>query len=128
MPRLPATAGVIEGGGAMPQYMMVYKGDATDMADMSEEDAGTVMAKWATWMEEVGPALSDVGTPFGPAASIVDDGTTGTPTSLTGYSIVEAPDMDAAQSLTNGHPYLSEGKGDYAIDVFELMPVPFQEE
>jgi hypothetical protein len=68
-----------------------------------------------------------VGSPFGPGASVVDDGSTGAAAHLTGYSIVEAADLAAAQSLTDGHPYLSEGKGDFAIDVFELMPVPFQE-
>jgi hypothetical protein len=26
--------------------------------------------------------------------------------------------------LANGHPYLSEGKGDFAIDLYELLPVP----
>ena len=46
----------------MTQFMMVYKGEATDMADMSEEEGAAVMAKWATWMEKVGPALSDIGT------------------------------------------------------------------
>lgn len=111
----------------MPQYMMVYKGEATDVADMAEEEASMVMAKWAEWMERTGPALSDVGTPFGLASSLVDDGSQGTAVSLTGYSIVEAPDMDTAQSLANGHPYLSEGKGDFAIDIYEMMPVPFQE-
>jgi hypothetical protein len=111
----------------MTQFMMVYKGEATDMADMSEEEGAAVMAKWGTWMEKVGPALSDVGTPFGPASSLVDDGTSGTALSLTGYSIVEADDMNSARALADGHPYLSEGKGDYAIDIFELMPVPFQE-
>ena len=111
----------------MTQFMMVYKGEATDMADMSEEEGAAVMAKWATWMGKVGPALSDVGTPFGPASSLVDDGTSGTALSLTGYSIVQADDMDSARALADGHPYLSEGKGDYAIDIFELMPVPFQE-
>jgi hypothetical protein len=35
--------------------------------------------------------------------------------------------MNSARALADGHPYLSEGKGDYAIDIFELMPVPFQE-
>ncbi len=111
----------------MTQFMMVYKGEATDMADMSEEEGAAVMAKWATWMEKVGPALRDVGTPFGPGSSLVDDGTSGTALSLTGYSIVEADDMDSARALADGHPYLSEGKGDYAIDIFELMPVPFEE-
>ena len=112
----------------MPRFMMVYKGEATDVADMTEEQAGEVFAKWAAWMEKVGPALSDVGTPFGPSVSMVDDGTVGQAASLTGFSIVEADSLDAAQGLANGHPYLSEGKGDYAIDIFEMMPVPFQED
>lgn len=108
----------------MPHFMLVYKGDATDMADMSEEQSAEVMAKWGAWMEKVGPALKDVGAPFGPGASIVDDGTTGAPMAATGYTIVEADSLQAAMGLADGHPYLSEGKGDYAIDIFELMPVP----
>ena len=36
--------------------------------------------------------------------------------------------MSAAQTLAEGHPYLSEGKGNFAIDLYELMPVPFEEE
>lgn len=110
----------------MPQFMLVYRGEATDMSEMTEEEASAVMAKWSAWMEKVGTALSDVGSPFGPGASLVDDGTSGTPASLTGYSIVQADDLDAAQQLAVGHPYLSEGKGDYAIDLFELMPVPLE--
>lgn len=108
----------------MPKFMMVYKGDATDMADMSEEEASAVTAKWGVWMEKVGPALTDLGTPFGPGTSVVDDGSSGSAVSLTGYSIVEATDMAAARGLADGHPYLSDGAGDYAIDIYELMPVP----
>ncbi len=108
----------------MPKFMMVYKGEATDMADMSEEEGAAVMAKWGVWMEKVGSALSDIGTPFGPGSSVVDDGSSGTALSLTGYSIVEASDMAAAEALADGHPYLSEGKGDFAVDIFEMMPVP----
>lgn len=111
----------------MSKFMMIYKGEATDMADMTEEQAADVMAKWAAWMERVGPALSDVGTPFGPGTSVVDDGSTGTPLSLTGYSIVEAADLAAATALADGHPYLSEGKGNYALKIYELMPVPFED-
>ena len=110
----------------MAQFMMVYKGEATDMADMTPEEGQAVMAKWAAWMDRVGPALTDVGTPFGPGRSVVDDGSVGAPAALTGYSIVEAADLDAAQELTVGHPYLSDGSGNYAIDLYELMPVPFE--
>ena len=108
----------------MPKYIMLYRGEATDMADMSEEQAQEVMAKWATWIGGVGPALSDIGSPFGPGTSQVDDGSSGTALSLTGYSIVEATDLAGAEALTAGHPYLSDSKGDYAIDVYELLPVP----
>lgn len=111
----------------MPKYIMIYKGEATDTADMTEEQAADVMAKWGAWMEKVGPALADVGTPFGPGTSVVDDGSTGTPVSLSGYSIVEAADLAGATALADGHPYLSEGSGHYAIEIFEMMPVPFQD-
>jgi len=111
----------------MPKFMMVYKGEATDMADMTPEQGAEVMAKWGTWIEKVGPALSDVGTPFAPGESLVDDGTTGTAILASGYSIVEAADMGGAQALTVGHPYLSEGKGDFAIDIFEMLPVPMDD-
>ena len=35
----------------MAKYMMVYKGEATDMSDMTEEEANAVMAKWGAWMQ-----------------------------------------------------------------------------
>lgn len=28
----------------------------------------------------------------------------------------------------DGHPYLSEGNGNCSIELFELMPVPFQQD
>ncbi|MFV1963722.1 MAG: hypothetical protein ACC658_18120, partial [Acidimicrobiia bacterium] len=85
----------------MAKYMMIYKGEATDMADMSEEEGAAVMAKWGAWMEKVGPALADVGTPFGPGGSIVDDGSSGPAIGLTGYSIVEADSLAHASALTD---------------------------
>jgi hypothetical protein len=106
--------------------MMVYKGEATDMSKMTQEEVQDVMAKWAVWIQEVGPALVDVGTPFGPGFSLVDDGTSGTAIPLNGYSIVEARNAETAKALAAGHPYLVEGKGDYAIDIYEMMPVPIE--
>jgi hypothetical protein len=108
----------------MSQYILVYKGEATDMSDMTPEQGAEVMAKWGVWMQNVGSALTDIGSPFGPASSVVDDGSAGTPASLTGYSIVEATDMAGARALCDTHPYLSDGDGNFAIDIYELMPVP----
>ncbi len=108
----------------MAKFILIYKGPATDMADMTEEQSKEVMAKWGAWMEKVGGALADVGSPFGPGASVVDDGSSRNAADLTGYSIVEAADMNAAKAFTDGHPFLSEGKGNFSIEVYELLPVP----
>lgn len=111
----------------MPNYMMIYKGEATDMSDLTPEQVAAVVAKWEEWMGRVGTALVDVGSPFGTGASLIDDGSSGIAGSLTGYSIVAADDMAGAEALADGHPYLSDGTGDFAIDIYELMPVPFEE-
>ena len=111
----------------MAKFMMIYKGEATDMSTFTEEEVARVMAAWGEWMQNVGPALVDVGTPFGPGTSVVDDGSTGTAVSLNGYSIVEADDMAGAQVFADNHPFLSEGKGNFAVDVYELMPVPMMD-
>jgi hypothetical protein len=58
--------------------------------------------------------------------AVIDDGKSGEALSLSGYSIVEARDLAEAATLTEGHHFLSEGLGSYAIDLFELMPVPFE--
>jgi YCII-related domain len=110
----------------MARYMMIYRGEATDLSNMSEDEAAAVLGKWQTWMEKVGPALVDVGSPFGEGAAVIDDGSSEPASTLSGYSIVEAADLAEATLLADGHPFLSEGLGSYAIDLFELMPVPFE--
>ncbi|MBT8213440.1 MAG: hypothetical protein KJN71_09865, partial [Acidimicrobiia bacterium] len=67
----------------MPKYMMIYKGEATDMSDMTEEQQAEVMTKWGAWMGKVGDALADIGTPFGPGTSVVDDGSSATADAMT---------------------------------------------
>lgn len=110
----------------MSRYMLIYNGKATDPSQMSPEDAAKVMEGWRTWMGTVGPALVDVGTPFGQGASVVDDGSSADAIELSGYSIVEAGSLAEARDLAGSHPFLSEGKGNYAVEVYEMLPVPFQ--
>ncbi len=109
----------------MTKLIMVYKGEVTPMDEMTEEQGKAVMDAWGAWMGKVGDGLVDVGSPFGGGASVSDDGSEGTAADLTGYSIVEAADLAAAKAMTGGHPYFSEGKGNYSIEIFELLPVPF---
>ena len=115
------------GGTHVTNYIMIYKGEETGTADMTEEQAGEVMAKWGAWMAEVGSSLIDIGSPFGEGISVVDDGSTAVPVSLSGYSIIEAEDLDAAKRLSSGHPYLSAETGEFSIEIFEMTPVPFED-
>jgi hypothetical protein len=110
----------------MPKYMLIYRGEATDLSQMSEEEAGAVLGKWQSWIGKVGPALSDIGSPFGGGSSVVDDGTSRQALSLSGYSIIEADGLSEAAALADGHPFLAEGLGNYSIDLFEMLPVPFE--
>jgi hypothetical protein len=108
----------------MSRYIYLYKGPATPMDEFTAEQTAEQTRLWGEWMARVGPALTDVGAPFGAGLALADDGTNPTPTDLTGYSIVEAESLDAARGLLHEHPFLAEGKGRFSIEVFELVPVP----
>jgi hypothetical protein len=109
------------GGDAMSRFILLYRGDATPPDAMSPEEGQAEMERWMAWMERCGAAMLDMGAPFGDRASVVDDATSGSPAPLNGYTIVEADSVEGARELTRDHPFLAEGKGDFAIDVFELV-------
>ena len=107
----------------MARFIMVYRGPATPMEEMTPEMGAEQMRAWGLWMDKAGPALADGGAPFGARASVLGDGSSGAPADLNGYTIVEADDLAAAQALCDGHPFLSTGEAKFAVDLFELVPV-----
>ena len=103
----------------MGKYVLAYRGGG--MADTpAEQDA--VMTKWMNWFGELGQAVVDGGAPFGPTKKVASDGAVrnGNDAGLTGYSIIEAPSIDAAATMAKGCPVLSSGG---TIDVYEAMPM-----
>jgi hypothetical protein len=104
----------------MAKFIYLYRGQAPDLPP---EEAAERMAAFGAWMETVGEALVDVGSPFGSSASVRDDGTEGTPGELIGYTIVEADDLTAAKGLTDGLLFLSGSDGTRAVEIFELLPM-----
>jgi hypothetical protein len=105
------------------KYLLLYRGPATPMEDFTPEQSAEQMKAWGDWMGRVGSALVDGGAPFGQRTAVSDDGTSPAPSDLNGYTIVEAASADGARALTDGHPFLSEGKGRFIIEVFELVPM-----
>ena len=104
----------------MAKFIYLYRAPGPEL---TPEQGAERMAAFAAWMEKVGPALVDSGSPFGASASVRDDGTEGTAGDLTGYTIVEADDLAAAKTFTDGLPFLSGSGGNCAVEIFELLPM-----
>jgi hypothetical protein len=107
----------------MAKFIYLYRGPATPVPDRTPEQGAERNAAFGAWMEKVGAALVDGGSPFGTSASVRDDGTEGTAGDLIGYSIVEADDLAAAKAFTDGLPFLSGSDGKCAVEIFELLPM-----
>jgi hypothetical protein len=107
----------------MAKFIYLYRGPAPDMSDLTPEQVAERTAAFGAWMEKAGPALVDVGSPFGSNASVRDDGTEGTAGDLIGYTIVETDDLAAAKALTGGLPFLAGREGSCAVEIFELLPL-----
>jgi hypothetical protein len=107
----------------MSKFLYLYRGPATPMDQYTPEQGAEQAKAWGDWMGGLGAALVDGGAPFGSRASVADNGKAGTPSDQNGYTIVEAVDIEAAKGLLKDHPFLTEGKGRFAVEVFELVPM-----
>ena len=108
----------------MTTFMLLYRGDATPPEDMTEEQSAEVSGQWGAWMEKHTSRIADLGTPFGARTAIGGDGAEQRPADLHGYTIVEADTLEEAKGFCDGHPFLHGVGADFAVDVFELTPVP----
>ena len=108
----------------MAKFIFIYKGPTTEMNDMTAEQSKDELELWNNWFEKIDNAMIDKGQPMGNGFTIVDDGSAGDLCPLNGYTIVEAANLEAAKSLTIGHPFLRDHEGRFAIDIFELYPLP----
>ena len=107
----------------MSKFILLYRGPSQLPADRTPAEIEAAMKPWIEWMGRVGSALADPGSPFGARTSVADDGTMPEPAELGGYSVVEAESLDAVHGLLDNHPFLTEGKGRFAVDVYELLPM-----
>jgi len=101
----------------MPNYLLAYHGGSIPEGD--EAQAASLDA-WNDWMEAVGGQLLDGGSPVGASRTVnADGGVTDTEGDrVTGYSIIEADDIDAAIEIARGCPILADGG---SVEVAELV-------
>jgi hypothetical protein len=76
------------------------------------------MARWKAWVDGLGSAMVNPGTPLGQGKLVSSDGVSERgPNALTGFSIVLADNMDAALEIAQRCPFLDIG----TIEVAEAM-------
>ncbi len=102
----------------MPKFVFAYHGGGKPE---SEEEGAKVMAAWQNWLGGMGDGCVDMGAPVGmsktvSAGGVADDGGSNP---LSGYTIVEAADIDAAVEMAKGCPILDGGSG--TVEVAPVM-------
>jgi hypothetical protein len=96
----------------MAKYVFVYQGGG-GMPETPEEGE-KVMAAWMNWFGQLGEAVIDGGNPFGASTTVGG----GNGAALTGYSIVDAADLNAAADMARGCPILGNGG---SVGVYEAV-------
>lgn len=108
----------------MAKFVFVYHGRAMRAEDVKAEDMKATMDKWMAWFGTFQDKMVDGGNPFGPdAVEVTASGSQPVSASMhpaTGYTIVNAENIEEAASLAKGCPVLENGG---AIRVYEAMPM-----
>ena len=108
----------------MKRFVLIYNAPAEAMATMAQatpEQKAEGMKPWLAWKESVGSKLIDLGAPLAPGQRLLPGGGTQASTyDVTGYSIIQADDIDDAKSMLTNHPHLNWMEG-CTIDVHECF-------
>ena len=106
----------------MPQYVIVYLGGDQPS---SPQEGKQHMAKYREWLSSLGDSAVSPANPFKNTSTVNSDGTvtTGSTTSMSGYTIIEADSMEAALSIAKACPFLDIGG---SLEVSELIQMPGQ--
>jgi hypothetical protein len=107
----------------MKKFMVLYMAPVSAEAQMnvSPEEMKKGMEPWNAWYKKCGKAIVDMGAPLGKGTCIDKKGSTKGQTQVTGYTIVQAKDMDSAKAMFTDHPHLMMPKA--SIEVLEIMPM-----
>ena len=102
----------------MAKFVYVYTGGQMAETPEAQEEA---MQAWGKWFGTLGSSVTDIGNPFGRAATVSSGGVSdGGASKAGGYSIVEAESLSDATAKTAGCPVLDGGG---AIEVYEAIPM-----
>ncbi len=89
----------------MAEFLIAYIGEK----DMSNEEGMRQMQRWKSWIASLGDAVVNPGTPLAHTRVVGEDGSVTEADAaqrITGFSVVQADDLDAAMAMAKQCPYL----------------------
>ena len=89
--------------------------------NVSPEEMKKGMELWMAWYKKCGKAIVDMGAPLGKGVCLDKKGNSEAQTQVTGYTIVQAKDMDTVKAMITNHPHLMAPKA--SIEALEIMPM-----
>ncbi len=97
--------------------------DEERMKSSKPDDMGKSMEPWIVWMKKAGSGIVDMGAPLGNGKKVTKSGATPNDSSVVGYSILQAENMEAVVEMLKIHPHL-ELAAECEIEVYETLPLP----
>lgn len=99
----------------MKKFVIIYHAPAEAIAQMASatpEQKMEGMKPWMAWKERVGDGMVDLGAPLFGGIKLSPDGSTeGSKREVSGYSILQAENLDGIKALLKDHPHLSWNGG-----------------
>jgi len=104
----------------MPQYCITYLGGDKPS---SPEEGKQQMSKYMDWLSSLGNSAISPANPLKDTSTVNSDGsvTSGSKTSMSGFTIIEVDSMEAALSIAKSCPFLEIGG---SLEVSELIQMP----
>lgn len=88
----------------MSKFFLAFRGGMPK----TKEEGEQMMADWNAWVSSLGPAMLDPGAGFGKSRLLTAPGTEAPAAgALSGYSIIDADDIDAALAIAGKCPIFS---------------------
>ncbi|MFW2438550.1 MAG: hypothetical protein ACN4GR_04180 [Arenicellales bacterium] len=101
----------------MPQYILTYLGGDQPT---SPEEGKQHFAKYKEWLSSLGDSAISPANPMKNTCTVNPDGTvtSGSTTSMSGFTVIEADSMEAALLIARACPFLDVGG---SLEVSELL-------
>jgi hypothetical protein len=109
----------------MAKFMVLYSSTmtATDtMANATPEQMKASMDEWIRWKDDAEKTVKiEFGMPLQVVTEVTEGGTSGSDSTVSGYSILEG-EKDQVVELLKSHPHLKRPGA--SIELLEMLPMP----